>query len=284
MDRGKYLTTGELAKLMHVTKNTLFHYDKIGLFSPELVLDNEYRYYSIHQLEALDTIIVLKELGMPLKEIRAFLNGRSPEKLLELFDREEQQIREKMRTLKDQSRFIQEKSDQIRSFQRKETDRVYRVSLKERYYLISTFDNPDNTVVAQKITELCEAYESRNHSMRYEIGYIQHGRDIVSGQYGNYRNVVLLMRKKPYGLSYQSFPEGDYLTVYYKGDWHNIGPDYEKLLAYAGEHGLKLSDEFLETSVVDSLMAEREEDYVTEITVQILEQEKTVPQEGSNGI
>lgn len=284
MDRGKYLTTGELAKLMHVTKNTLFHYDKIGLFSPELVLENEYRYYSIHQLEALDTIIVLKELGMPLKEIRGFLNGRSPEKLLELFDREERQIRNKLRKLKDQSRFIQEKSEQIRSFQRKETDRVYTVPFKERYYLISTYENPDNTVVAEKITELSEAYESRNHSMRYEIGYIQHGEDIASGQYGNYRNVVLLMRKKPNGLSYQSFPEGDYLTIYYRGDWHNIGCDYEKLLAYAKEHRLKLSDKFLETSVVDSLMAEREEDYVTEITVQILEAEKTLPLAGADGV
>lgn len=79
MDKSQYLTTGELAKLMHVTKNTLFHYDKIGLFSPEIVLDNEYRYYSIHQIEVLEAIIMLKELGMSLKEIQAFLSDRTPE-------------------------------------------------------------------------------------------------------------------------------------------------------------------------------------------------------------
>ena len=37
VDKSQYLTTGELAKLMHVTKNTLFHYDKIGLFSPRVL-------------------------------------------------------------------------------------------------------------------------------------------------------------------------------------------------------------------------------------------------------
>lgn len=79
VDKSQYLTTGELAKLMHVTKNTLFHYDKIGLFSPEIVLDNEYRYYSIHQIEVLEAIIMLKELGMSLKEIQAFLSDRTPE-------------------------------------------------------------------------------------------------------------------------------------------------------------------------------------------------------------
>lgn len=49
MDHNKYMTTGEFARRMGVTKNMLFHYDKIGLFSPEIVDTNEYRYYSIYQ-------------------------------------------------------------------------------------------------------------------------------------------------------------------------------------------------------------------------------------------
>ena len=49
MDHNKYMTTGEFARRMGVTKNTLFHYDYIGLFSPEIVDTNEYRYYSIYQ-------------------------------------------------------------------------------------------------------------------------------------------------------------------------------------------------------------------------------------------
>ena len=32
MDHNKYMTTGEFARRMGVTKNTLFHYDNIGLF------------------------------------------------------------------------------------------------------------------------------------------------------------------------------------------------------------------------------------------------------------
>lgn len=37
MDHNKYMTTGEFARRMGVTKNTLFHYDNIGLFLPEIV-------------------------------------------------------------------------------------------------------------------------------------------------------------------------------------------------------------------------------------------------------
>ena len=35
-NRDAYLTTGEFAKLAGVSKHTLFHYDKIGLLSPEI--------------------------------------------------------------------------------------------------------------------------------------------------------------------------------------------------------------------------------------------------------
>ena len=52
MDHNKYMTTGEFARRMGVTKNTLFHYDNIGLFLPEIVDTNDYRYYSIWRFTA----------------------------------------------------------------------------------------------------------------------------------------------------------------------------------------------------------------------------------------
>lgn len=269
MDKSKYLTTGEFAKIAHVTKNTLFHYDKIGLFSPEVVLDNEYRYYSIHQMDVLDAIIMLKELGMPLKEIREFLDGRNPERLLELFEKEEQQIQAQLKKLNDQKRWIQEKKKKIKQVQKLDFSRIYVQSFPERNYLMRSLDASDDTVFVEKIQELIEIYESQNHSIRYEIGYIQHALDIRKHVYNNYNNVILLMEQKPQNLSYKTFRAGDYLTVYFKGHWKEIGSAYEELMEYAKEHHILLEDEFLEVYIVDSLMVEKAEDYVTEITVKI---------------
>ena len=41
MDRHEYMTTGEFASAMGVSKDTLFHYDDIGLFCPEKVSENQ---------------------------------------------------------------------------------------------------------------------------------------------------------------------------------------------------------------------------------------------------
>ena len=81
MEQNIYMTTGELAKLMGITKETLFHYDEIGLFRPAVVMKNGYRYYEVSQMELLDAILLLKELRMPLKEIQELLGKRSPETL-----------------------------------------------------------------------------------------------------------------------------------------------------------------------------------------------------------
>lgn len=85
MDRHEYMTTGEFASAMGVSKDTLFHYDDIDLFCPEKVSGNGYRYYSIYQMETFDTIRMLRDLGMPLKEIRDMLAHRSPERVMHVF-------------------------------------------------------------------------------------------------------------------------------------------------------------------------------------------------------
>ena len=74
MKRDNYMTTGEFANLMGVTKHTLFHYDDIQLFKPEIVTKQDYRYYSLYQMETFNTIMLLKDLGMSLEEIKIFLN------------------------------------------------------------------------------------------------------------------------------------------------------------------------------------------------------------------
>ena len=54
---GIRFTTGEMAQLHGVSKQTLIFYDKAGVFSPALRDEsNGYRYYAPEKLEMLDHI------------------------------------------------------------------------------------------------------------------------------------------------------------------------------------------------------------------------------------
>ena len=107
MNQERYITTGEFAKLSGVTKHTLFYYDKIGLFSPEIKRENGYRFYSFDQLEVFEVIQILRELDMPLEEIRSYMSKRSPKHLLLLFGEEEKLIDQQMKRLKHMKRVDQ---------------------------------------------------------------------------------------------------------------------------------------------------------------------------------
>ncbi len=62
---------GEFSKLNQVTVKTLRHYEEIGLLVPNQVDEwTGYRYYDVCQLERMNTIRYLKELGFRLEEIR----------------------------------------------------------------------------------------------------------------------------------------------------------------------------------------------------------------------
>jgi DNA-binding transcriptional MerR regulator len=60
----------QVAQMSGVTSRTLRHYDEIGLLPPARVGGNGYRYYEEDQLLRLQQVLVLRELGLGLTEIK----------------------------------------------------------------------------------------------------------------------------------------------------------------------------------------------------------------------
>lgn len=68
------LSIGQMARINHISIQTLRLYDKMGLLKPVAVdAGSGYRYYSILQCAKLDLIGSLKQCGLSLKEIGAYL-------------------------------------------------------------------------------------------------------------------------------------------------------------------------------------------------------------------
>jgi DNA-binding transcriptional MerR regulator len=67
------LTIGEVARLAGVTVRTLHHYDAIGLVAPAERASNGYRLYGRVEIERLQEVLFLRELGFALEEIAAIV-------------------------------------------------------------------------------------------------------------------------------------------------------------------------------------------------------------------
>jgi len=68
-------TVKQLADMARVSIRTLHHYDEIGLLKPAFIGDNSYRYYEQPQLYRLQQILLYREFGVSLEEIRAILDA-----------------------------------------------------------------------------------------------------------------------------------------------------------------------------------------------------------------
>lgn len=66
-------TVSDVAKLANVSVRTLHHYDEIGLLEPSARSAAGYRLYGPADLEKLQQILLFRELGFPLADIRRIM-------------------------------------------------------------------------------------------------------------------------------------------------------------------------------------------------------------------
>ncbi|WP_157873354.1 MerR family transcriptional regulator, partial [Streptomyces neyagawaensis] len=68
------LTVGQVSMRLGATVRALHHWDEIGLARPSLRTTAGYRLYTARDLERLHRVVVYRELGVGLDDIRSILD------------------------------------------------------------------------------------------------------------------------------------------------------------------------------------------------------------------
>ena len=98
MEEYQLLKIGELAKLSGVSIKALGVYEKKKIIKPVKV-DEEtgYRYYSAGQMEMIESLLELQDMGFTLSEIEKVLSGKSSkDELSEIFDRKKDELQDRI--------------------------------------------------------------------------------------------------------------------------------------------------------------------------------------------
>ena len=85
---------GDFARLNKISIKTLRYYDEVGLLKPKKI-DSQtgYRYYSATQLQRLNRVVALKDLGFSLNQIREMVDSElSTEILVLMLDQKKNEI------------------------------------------------------------------------------------------------------------------------------------------------------------------------------------------------
>ncbi len=266
------ISTGMFAKLCGIPKKTLLYYDKIGLFQPDYVAENGYRYYSYRQFDLLFVILGLRGVGMPLKEIKSYVDHRTPEDMMRLFVREDRKLQQEIKRMKSTRRFLQTRIELTRQALQTNTE-IIRLEEHETEHLAVT-----NTSQLQSQKDISAAW--RNHIQRYmengmNIGYpdgtMVRVEDIQKGNYLKYAYFFTKTDRFFEEVDFFEKSKGLYLTAFHKGSYDETGITYDQLLSYAKERGIELYGYAFEEGLLDELAVQTAKDMLMKISIRVKE-------------
>lgn len=265
----KYFSTGEFAKLCKVNKKTLFHYDDIDLFKPERVLENGYRYYSTYQLEVFNVIYTLKDLGMPLKEIKDFMDKRNPQNVLDLFTYETKEIEKEIIALKRKQEIICNKIKVINKA-KDITDKIFIEEQEQDYIILSSpIDKskcPYDTHTYMNHLDYCYAH---NLYIGYPVGSIKTLKDLYSDNPHDYSYYYTKTNRDSSNENMVIKPKGNYVVGYLKSCYENTHLIYRKILEYINENNLTIIGYAYEDVLLDEVAVKDINEYVIKVSIQI---------------
>lgn len=265
----RYFSTGEFAKLFKINKKTLFHYDEIGLFKPERVEENGYRYYSEYQIDLFNVIYTLKEIGMPLKEIKTFVDNRNPDNILELFSYEYEEIEKEIKSLRRKQEILFNKINLVKEGKNLNNNIIIEEQ-DEEYLLISRVVNNSNDSYNLNcyIDHLDYCYR-KDLYIGYPVGVIISKDSIYNEDYTNYRYYYTKVNKDAVNENIIVKPKGLYVVGYIKGYYDKTYLLYKELLKFIEDNNLNIIGNSYENVIFDEVVSKNSNDYIIKISINV---------------
>jgi DNA-binding transcriptional MerR regulator len=112
MEKNIRLTIGEFSRYCGVTVKTLRHYERMGLLVPNEVDEwTRYRYYDVAQMQQLNGILRLKEMGFSLEEVRDLLDEGTHKPSVKQLEEKIKQVEQLLKNLQDRLILLRRMAD-----------------------------------------------------------------------------------------------------------------------------------------------------------------------------
>ncbi|MCM3171892.1 MerR family transcriptional regulator [Paenibacillus sp. MER 99-2] len=263
-----YVSTGQFAEICHVNKKTLFHYDEIGLFKPTYVDDKGYRYYSLNQLDTFLMITALKDLGISLKEIKTYLEERTPDHILQMSNDMIHKVDKEMDKLKNIRNILQETIEYTHRGLQAWKNEVRLIDQEEEYLMLSPLIQESDVLTDLRWLTFFRQFERRTQSANTSFVGAMVSKDHIQAGKWNDKSYLFAKTQVP-ELATMIKPKETYAVTFHHGSYENIGNAYAELLTYLQQQGLSLEAFAYEEYLVDEVAVQKEEDYITQITVRV---------------
>ncbi len=262
----EYLTISQFSALSGISRKNLIYYDKINLFSPKMVSEKGYRMYEEKQLDTISVIWILRELGKSIKEIKIYLQERTPEKMLSLFQEEQEQIDKKIRTLKQYKDMLEKRIELTKQADLITIGKITFIQQEKKSILISEKINQNYN---EALVNFYSIIEQQDIAQGYPIGAIVGRNELINGQFTNlnyfYINKVTTNNKNFLSIK----PKGIYAVMYDHCDYNKTEKLYRKMLDELANRGYEIDGDAYEEYIIDEVAEKNPDQYLVKVMIKV---------------
>lgn len=263
-------TIGEIATLFDINKKTLRYYDEIGLFKPSYIDEkNNYRYYSTNQFEKLNTIIYLKNIGIPLNIIKFHLENISINNVINLFEIQEDIIEQKIEELKLIQSKVESRISKIKdSINCEKLNTIMEIDFEERTLIVLREKIKSNKDLELSIRKLENKANKKSSIFLGEVGVSISKEKLKDRLFKEYDSTFILVENKDYNKEIiKTLSNGRYVCIRFNGLHEDSNIYYEKLLNYIEENNYEILEDSIEITLIDHGLTTDTSEFVTEIQI-----------------
>lgn len=263
-----YFKIKEMADLYDIGTDTLRHYDKIGLLKPSRS-SNGYRLYSIQDLYQLNLIRDLRNLDFSLEAIGNYLEKRSIQQTTDLLKIEHQLVSEKIKVLETTKAYIDERINLMEVTPNIIAGEINELHFESRYCIQEIMPLESPIEVDYTLKKL----QKRNEKWipfltQSAIGAFFDVEKSRLKKQANFNSVFFIFKEKQVQSDFV-LAEGSYLSIHYRGSYHQSFSYLMKLYTFIEEHKLVALGAPFELYKIDFHETLEESEFLTEIQIQV---------------
>lgn len=262
--QGDLLSISRFADLSGIKRKNLIFYDEIGILKPSHVAENGYRYYSYQQLDTANLIFALKDIGVPLKEIKAYIDIRTPEALGDVFAKQRKKVMAQIESLHRILEFMDAQTQLMNEAEQAVSGEIrVRYLEKEELYMGPKINYADGKRVSEAFGEFYH-YAEESGISPFITGALNTKEAFLRGEWQRPEQVYCLLNggngEKPAGWYACGYSYGAY------GQYHGL---YEMLRSYIQDNGLEVLGNAYEEYILNEIAVKDPTQYLLRVQVHI---------------
>lgn len=266
----KLMTISEFAKFHNINTRTLHYYDEINLFSPIYIGENNYRYYSLEQSVELEFILMFRELGFSISDIKIYLKNCNYENFFKIAENRLNYINKEINKLQKLKNILEQKKENLELASKVINNSIEIVEYKEKYILEVPFEFKEYNIekIINKSKKIWEI-----EKFKVSCGSFISVDKIINNDFTQYNGLFFPIFNKFIDTELEQFKvclKGKYICAYSIGEFSNLKNLYKKIVNFANKNNLKLIGNSYEIGLNDFAI-NKIDDYITKIIIKVSE-------------